>query len=369
MTYFSHDDIAGLKKYKYSGVDKSILSNKLLNPYWWTNLVKIFPLWFAPNLVTLTGFFFVLTNLSTLLYLQPHLNQPLDNFYYYTFAFGLFAYQSLDAIDGKQARRTGTSGPLGELFDHGCDALNTGILVFLVCSAIDLGQGWEMVVMFISGLANFYLTTWEEYHTGTLFLSFISGPVEGILLICVVFIVSGMYSPSFWSVNKIYDFPLNQFLMLCGIFVVGFNIFTSVGNVKQSKLAKKEYNLKFLLGLVPFIIFSLTILIWLNLSPTLLKVHLVKFLAGMTLLFGYQVGLIILSHICKRKHFPYISVPFMVASVIGLSFTAYLKFLRMENRNIHPALMLKDNVEENFLYLEDWLLTDYVKFLILIALP
>jgi len=28
-------------------------------------------------------------------------------------------YQSLDAIDGKQARRTGTSGPLGEMFDHG----------------------------------------------------------------------------------------------------------------------------------------------------------------------------------------------------------------------------------------------------------
>lgn len=32
------------------------------------------------------------------------------------FGVGLFAYQSLDAIDGKQARRTGASGPLGELF-------------------------------------------------------------------------------------------------------------------------------------------------------------------------------------------------------------------------------------------------------------
>lgn len=37
----------------------------------------------------------------------------------YSFGVGLFAYQSLDAIDGKQARRTGASGPLGELFDHG----------------------------------------------------------------------------------------------------------------------------------------------------------------------------------------------------------------------------------------------------------
>ena len=32
---------------------------------------------------------------------------------------GLFIYQSLDAIDGKQARRTGSSSPLGEVFDHG----------------------------------------------------------------------------------------------------------------------------------------------------------------------------------------------------------------------------------------------------------
>jgi ethanolaminephosphotransferase len=46
---------------------------------------------------------------------------------FFTFAIGLFVYQSLDAIDGKQARRTGTSGPLGELFDHGCDALNTTV--------------------------------------------------------------------------------------------------------------------------------------------------------------------------------------------------------------------------------------------------
>jgi ethanolaminephosphotransferase len=39
----------------------------------------------------------------------------------------LFAYQSLDSIDGKQARRTGMAGPLGELFDHGCDAINTTV--------------------------------------------------------------------------------------------------------------------------------------------------------------------------------------------------------------------------------------------------
>jgi phosphatidylglycerophosphate synthase len=42
-------------------------------------------------------------------------------------ALGLFVYQSLDAIDGKQARRTDSCSPLGELFDHGCDALSMGL--------------------------------------------------------------------------------------------------------------------------------------------------------------------------------------------------------------------------------------------------
>jgi hypothetical protein len=41
---------------------------------------------------------------------------------------GHFLYQTFDAIDGKQARRTGTSSPLGQLFDHGCDAFITNVV-------------------------------------------------------------------------------------------------------------------------------------------------------------------------------------------------------------------------------------------------
>ena len=39
----------------------------------------------------------------------------------------MFLYQSLDAIDGKQARRTNSQSPLGELFDHGCDSVSAGM--------------------------------------------------------------------------------------------------------------------------------------------------------------------------------------------------------------------------------------------------
>lgn len=57
---------------------------------------------------------------------------------------GLFIYQSLDAIDGKQARRTNTANPLGELFDHGCDSISTVFVALSACIAVQLGYypGW-----------------------------------------------------------------------------------------------------------------------------------------------------------------------------------------------------------------------------------
>lgn len=44
---------------------------------------------------------------------------------------------TLDAIDGKHARNTGNSSPLGELFDHGCDALSSTL------QTIALGGGFQ----------------------------------------------------------------------------------------------------------------------------------------------------------------------------------------------------------------------------------
>ena len=38
----------------------------------------------------------------------------------------------IDGIDGKQARRTKTSSPLGELFDHGLDSWSASLFMFNV---------------------------------------------------------------------------------------------------------------------------------------------------------------------------------------------------------------------------------------------
>ncbi len=79
------------------------------------------------------------------------------------------------------SRRTGQSGPLGELFDHCVDAVNTTLSVIIFSSVAGFGYSWLLIASQFGTLANFYLSTWEEYHTHKLFLSEFSGPVEGIL--------------------------------------------------------------------------------------------------------------------------------------------------------------------------------------------
>jgi ethanolaminephosphotransferase len=54
----------------------------------------------------------------------------------------------LDAVDGKQARRTNQSSPLGQLFDHGCDAINSSLICFLYCQNHLLGPtSWPFYTM------------------------------------------------------------------------------------------------------------------------------------------------------------------------------------------------------------------------------
>jgi len=358
--YIPRNRRANLSKYKYSGEDHSIISRYVLTPYW-NRLVTFVPMSVAPNLITLTGLVFVMVNFGSLLIFQPDLacsHKPsfvskagllletsegsllgklksligLKNFQakcpsgwlYFSFALGLWIYQSLDAIDGKQARRTGTSGPLGELFDHGCDALNTTLGAILASASLNLGHSWWTVASQVAPLANFYLTTWEEYHTGTLFLSSFSGPVEGILLVIGVFLVTALYGPPFWDqgiftllgLSSIpfvkrwgLDFPLNKCSLLFAVFSLGSNVMGSYINVAKSHRGQKGSSAKTLLGLLPFVLQTTINLLWLHSQPSLLNRHLLPFMLYYGLSFAYLVGLLIVSHILKAPEvFPHWNV-------------------------------------------------------------
>lgn len=67
--------------------------------------------------MTLIGFLAIIYHYLQTLYFYWKGSNP--SWIYLVNAFCLFWYMTLDAIDGKHARNTKSSSPLGELFDHG----------------------------------------------------------------------------------------------------------------------------------------------------------------------------------------------------------------------------------------------------------
>ena len=55
------------------------------------------------------------------------------------------------------------------------------------------------------------MSTWEEYHTGVLYLGYVNGPTEGLVIACVVMILSGIYGPGLWLMT-LNETPLASFV-------------------------------------------------------------------------------------------------------------------------------------------------------------
>ncbi|KAI9558213.1 hypothetical protein GHT06_014966 [Daphnia sinensis] len=156
-----------LKEHKYSCTSSSVLE-PLLQP-WWNWVVQCLPLWLAPNLITITGLILNIMTSLVLVYYNPDGKEESPRWAALMCAAGIFIYQTLDAIDGKQARRTNSSSPLGELFDHGCDSLSTVFVALAACVTVGLGtHPWWMFFQCFTGFALFYCAHWQTYVSGTL---------------------------------------------------------------------------------------------------------------------------------------------------------------------------------------------------------
>lgn len=106
-------------------ISSSVIEDKL--DYVWNDMVNLLPTWMAPNLITLLAFLVNQIGLFVLWSVPAH--EPLGSVQLAIIIFCLTAYQSLDVLDGKQARRTGNCSPIGHFLDHGLDAISVLPLV------------------------------------------------------------------------------------------------------------------------------------------------------------------------------------------------------------------------------------------------
>ncbi|XP_029171420.1 cholinephosphotransferase 1 isoform X4 [Nylanderia fulva] len=191
-----------LSEHKYSCTSKSLLDG-LLQP-WWDWLVSKVPLWLAPNLITVLGLIVNIATTLILVYYSPDARAEAPRWACFLCALGLFIYQSLDAIDGKQARRTGTSTPLGELFDHGCDSISTVFVALSACIAVQLGYypTWMFFQCFCA-MTLFYCAHWQTYVSGSLRFGKVD-VTEAQFTIIAIHLISAIFGPEIWMLELPY---------------------------------------------------------------------------------------------------------------------------------------------------------------------
>ena len=186
-----------LMEHKYSSSGSTIL-DPVMQRFWNWFVLQI-PTTIAPNLLTILGLTVNAVTALILMLCCPDARSSPSGWTLLLFAIGLFIYQTLDAIDGKQARRTGTSSPLGELFDHGCDSLSTVFVALATVIAIQLGDYPNL--MFYQCMAAstlFYTAHWHTYVSGT--LSFGRFDVtEAQFTIMFIHLFSAIFGSDVWS--------------------------------------------------------------------------------------------------------------------------------------------------------------------------
>ncbi|KAI3793540.1 hypothetical protein L1987_36159 [Smallanthus sonchifolius] len=311
MGYIGSHGINALHKYKYSGADHSYVAKYVLQPFW-TRFVTFFPLWMPPNMITLTGFMFLLLSAVLGYIYSPHLDSPPPRWVHFAHGLLLFLYQTFDAVDGKQARRTNSSSPLGELFDHGCDALACALEALAFGSTAMCGRNtfWFWVISAVP----FYCATWEHYFTNTLILPAVNGPTEGLMLIYMAHIFTSIVGAEWWAQDFGKSIPLLSWvpfingiptsglvLLFMILFAVIPTVSFNVQNVYKVVQSRKGSMLKALAMLVPFCVLLVVIILWDCMSPSDLignYPHMV--VMGTGLAFGFLVGRMILSHLCDE---------------------------------------------------------------------
>lgn len=201
-------------------------------------------------------------------------------------------------------------------------------------------------------IANFYLTTWEEYHTGVLFLGYFNGPVEGILMITLFYFVTAAKGPEFWlqSIPELLnistppfipkflaDLPLNNHFLVFSAFGLGANIIQrfplisrvsddSSLNVIKARRKANQPVLPALLGLIPFFSMSAIAYTFLSHHEEIVHRHLLPTMLYLGIVFAYTVGLIIIAHVSK-KHFPYWNMTFipLILGIADVYITPYFR--------------------------------------------
>lgn len=160
------DGVENIANHKYKPGHYTFMDT-LLNPFW-TFITDLLPMTMAPNVVTSIGGLHCLLSYLVVWHYSPNFDQLVPDWVILFSGYCTLAYYTFDCMDGKQARRTGNSSPLGQLFDHGVDCLAIISHVSGTAAYTMMGGSYWFLMMQASLQLSFFMAQWEEYYTGIL---------------------------------------------------------------------------------------------------------------------------------------------------------------------------------------------------------
>ena len=207
---------------------------------------------------------------------DPSISNQVSSWIYVYIAISIWIYQLLDALDGKQARRTKTSSVLGELFDHGWDAITWAIMTLIYCYIFSYGSSYGSWVAIVFQLGIFVLFTFEKrftYELRTAVGEF--GTIETHYLYMLFLLLRAHIGPEivFYKIDYLsnmigYDFNLRNAAIVIGLFTtfnaIWLTFYTALSKANNSK--DKSYCLQYMAYITICFTLALAVLPFLKLS-------------------------------------------------------------------------------------------------------
>jgi ethanolaminephosphotransferase len=168
------------------------------------------------------------------------------------------------------------------------------------------------------------MSTWENFHTGTLYLGVINGPTEGIVLGCTLILISGIYGTEIWrsSVPQVFGdkiasfFPSDWLLLDVLVLFMTIALFTTQLPIafrsvyKACKRKKRNFTMA-IFQWVPYLLL-LAMFYWWLVAPgsTVFHSHFLLFSLTFGVIFGNMATKVILAHLTHMP-FPMFNVMYL----------------------------------------------------------
>ena len=305
--YIPKEYFNSIRSYKYKSSDSSISYKYFMSPLC-DYLVNFFPTWLAPNVITISGFFLNLLYFLITGYYTGFKGGFIPPWACFFSAFCYLLYMILDNIDGKQARRTKSSSPLGLLVDHGTDACTTFFITCGLGAILALETIYQYILLWIMIIVPFYLNNWEEYVTGVMSLPIINGINEGTFVIVFLECLTGCIGQDYLNKKEYIIFGKHiLFNTFISSLACGAGIFFGIISIfKVRQLESKEKRINALIDVFPFIYYLAGFFCIIYLTDSKISENYPQLLL---VSFGFQfakmLGLLQLSHLMGIRYNPY----------------------------------------------------------------